>query len=44
VILKYLQSYTGAFSAGLVVATVTSGGFKISSITGGTGTVTFTLG
>jgi hypothetical protein len=43
VILKYLSSFTSTFSAGLVVSTITSAGYKISTITAGTGTVTFTL-
>jgi hypothetical protein len=41
VILKYLQSYTAVFSGGIVVTTATSAGYKISSVTSGTGTVTF---
>jgi hypothetical protein len=44
VILKYMQSYSSAFSGGLVVSTITANGFKISTITSGTGTVTFTTG
>jgi hypothetical protein len=41
VILKYLSSYTATFSGGLTSSTVTSGVNKISTITNGTGTVTF---
>jgi hypothetical protein len=44
VILKYPSTYSASFSAGLTVSTQTSGGFKISSITAGTGTVTFSVG
>jgi hypothetical protein len=42
VILKYLSSFTSTFSVGLTVSTTTSAGYKISTITAGTGTVTFT--
>jgi hypothetical protein len=41
VILKYISSLTSTFSVGLTVSTVTSAGYKISTITAGTGTVTF---
>jgi hypothetical protein len=33
--------YTATFSGGLTASTTTSGGYKISSVTNGTGTVTF---
>jgi hypothetical protein len=42
VILKYISSFTSTFSVGLTVSTATSAGYKISTITAGTGTVTFT--
>jgi hypothetical protein len=41
VILKYISSFTSTFSVGLTVSTATSAGYKISTITAGTGTVTF---
>jgi hypothetical protein len=44
VIIKYLSSYNASFSAGLTVSTATASGYKISSVTAGTGTVTFTMG
>lgn len=43
IILKYLNSYTGTFSVGLTVSTANTGGYKISTITGGTGTVSFSM-
>ena len=43
IILKYLQSYTANFSAGLVTTTTTLSGYKISTISSGTGTVTFII-
>ena len=42
VILKYPSSYTATFSVGLTSSTITSAGYKISTVTAGTGTVTFT--
>jgi hypothetical protein len=42
-ILKYLSTYTATFSAGLTVSTTTSSGYKISSVTAGAGTVTFSI-
>jgi hypothetical protein len=41
VIIKYADSYTGTFTPGLTVNTSTSGGYKISCVTAGTGCVTF---
>ena len=41
VIIKYLSTYNATFSAGLVSSTVLSGSYKISTVTSGTGTVTF---
>ena len=43
VIIKYLQSYAATFSAGLVTSTSVSAGYKVSTITSGTGTVTFSI-
>ena len=43
VIIKYLSVYNATFSAGLTTTTATSGGYKITTITAGTGTVTFTV-
>jgi hypothetical protein len=43
VILKYLSIYTATFSGGLTVSTTTSSGYKISSVTAGTGTVYFSI-
>jgi hypothetical protein len=43
VILKYLSNYNSTFSVGLTVSTANTGGYKISTITGGTGTVSFAL-
>ena len=43
VIIKYLSTYTASFSVGLTVSTSTVGNYKVSSITAGTGTVTFTI-
>ena len=43
VILKYSTAYSATFSGGLTTSTTTSGNFKISTITAGTGTVTFAL-
>jgi hypothetical protein len=43
VILKYLTTYTAAFSVGLTTSTATSGAYKITTVTGGTGTVTFVV-
>jgi hypothetical protein len=44
VILKFPGSYLATFSAGLTAVTNSVGGFKVSSVTAGTGTVTFTIG
>ena len=41
VILKYPSIYTATFSGGLTTSTSTSGVLKVSQITAGTGTVTF---
>jgi hypothetical protein len=41
VILKYPNTYTATFSGGLTAGTVTSGPNKISTVTNGTGTVSF---
>lgn len=41
VIIKYPDDRTGTFSGGLTQTTYTSGGFKYTKITAGTGTVTF---
>lgn len=41
VIIKYPDNKTGTFSGGLTQTTYTSGGFKYTKITAGTGTVTF---
>ncbi len=43
VILKYLATYSATFSAGLTATTSTADGYKTSSVTAGTGTVTFTV-
>jgi hypothetical protein len=43
VILKYLATYTATFSAGLTVSTTSSSGYKVSIVTAGTGTVTFSV-
>jgi len=43
VILKYLQTYTAAFSGGLIATTTIASGYRISSVTSGTGTVTFSI-
>jgi hypothetical protein len=43
VVLKYLSTYTGTFSAGLTVSTTTSSGYKISTVTAGTGIVIFSI-
>jgi hypothetical protein len=40
VILKYSSALTAAL-VGLTASTITSGGFKITTFTAGTGTVTF---
>jgi hypothetical protein len=43
VILKYPDNYTATFSGGITQSTPSaSGGFKISTITAGTGTVSWT--
>ena len=42
VILKYPKTINASFTGGLGVSTITLGDFKISSITSGTGKVTFT--
>jgi hypothetical protein len=36
-----LSGYTATFSVGLITSTTTSGSYKISTITSGTGTVSF---
>jgi hypothetical protein len=41
VVLKYLSTFTASFTGGLTTSTVTSGSYKISTVTAGTGTVTF---
>jgi hypothetical protein len=43
VILTYLSNYTASFSGGLTASTITSGLYRISTITAGTGTVTFSI-
>jgi hypothetical protein len=43
VILKYQEFYTASFSVGLTASTTTSSGYKISTVTAGTGTVIFAL-
>lgn len=44
VILKYLNLYTANFAAGLTANTIPSGSYKISTVTAGTGSVTFSVG
>jgi hypothetical protein len=41
VVLRYPESYSATFSAGLSSSTITSAGYKITTVTAGTGTVTF---
>jgi hypothetical protein len=41
VILKYADSMTLTISGGLTSSTATSGGFKVTTFTAGTGTVSF---
>jgi len=43
VIIKYLSSYNAVFSGGLANSTIMVDGYKISTITAGTGTVTFSI-
>jgi hypothetical protein len=43
VILSYSSNYTASFSGGLTASTTTSGLYRISTVTAGSGTVTFIL-
>jgi hypothetical protein len=44
ILLKYLSSYTATFSAGLTANTPAPvAGYKVSTVTAGTGTVTFII-